>query len=224
VLRELGPGLWMAETPLRYFIEVGRRMTVVRLPDGGLMVHSPAELDEPLRAALAAIGEVRYVVPASRLHGHLFMEQYVEAYPGVELFAAPGLQRRRKDLPFAGELGDEPDPRWASELDQTLMRGHRVLHEVVFLHRPTRSLIIGDIGMNFGDEAPRLTRLLARLGGMRGRLRPTPAFRMLIGDRDKWRRSLERVLAWDFDRIVTGHGEIVETGGKEALRGAYPWL
>ena len=218
-LRELGPGLWVAEAPLRYAgLEIGRRMNVVQLGDGGLFVHSPAPLDDALRAGLEALGQVRFLAAANRLHGHLWMEQYRDAYPGVELLAPPGLARRRRDLDFAAELGDEPDPRWAAELDQAAFRGNPAMNEVVFLHRPSRSLIVGDLAMNFGPDSPPLTRLAARAGRMYGRLRPTPFFRMLTRDRAGARASLERILGWDFDRVVVGHGAIWETGGREALR------
>jgi hypothetical protein len=32
------------------------------------------------------------------------------------------------------------------------------------------------------------------------------------------------MLAWDFDRIVIAHGEVLESGGREALRAGYAWL
>lgn len=51
------------------------------------------------------------VVPASALHGHLLMEQYRDAYPRVELFAARALAWRRPDLSFLGELGDPATAR-----------------------------------------------------------------------------------------------------------------
>jgi hypothetical protein len=35
------------------------------------------------------------------------------------------------------------------------------------------------------------------------------------------RASLERILAWDFDRVVVTHGDVVEHGGAEALRHAW---
>jgi glyoxylase-like metal-dependent hydrolase (beta-lactamase superfamily II) len=38
------------------------------------------------------------------------------------------------------------------------------------------------------------------------------------------RRSLERILAWDFERIVPGHGEVVASGGHEAFAAAYSRL
>jgi glyoxylase-like metal-dependent hydrolase (beta-lactamase superfamily II) len=218
-LRELGPRLWVAEAPLRFAgLEVGRRMNVVQLTDGGLFVHSPAPLDDALRAGLDALGEVRFVAAPSRIHGNLWLERYAAAYPGVELLAAPGLAERRKDIDFTAELGSEPDPRWAADLDQELFGGNRLINEVVFLHRPSRSLILGDLALNLGPESPRMTRLFARLGGMYGRLRPTPIFRLATRDKAAARESLERILSWDFDRVVVGHGAIWETGGREALR------
>ena len=42
MLRQLDRDLWVAEQPLRFVgLEIGARMTVVRLPDGRLVVHSP---------------------------------------------------------------------------------------------------------------------------------------------------------------------------------------
>lgn len=224
-LRPVGPGLWIAEAPLRVLgVEAGRRMAVVRLSDGGLFVHSPAELDERLRAELDALGEVRFVVPASAIHGHLFMEQYRAAYPPAELLAAPFLAGRRPDLAFDGLLGGTPDPRWADDIDQAPFLGNRLVEEIVFFHRPSRSLILGDLWWDVGDGAPFPTRLWTRGPRMRRALGPTPAFRLSTRNKRAARRSIDGILEWDFDRIVTGHGEIVETGGREALREAFAWL
>jgi hypothetical protein len=218
-LREVGAGLWVHEAPLRFGgVEAGRIMNVVQLPDGGLFVHSPAPLDEPLRAALEALGEVRFVAAPSRLHGHISMPEWHAAYPSAELLGGPGLAKRRKKLPLNAELGEEPDPRWSEVLDQAPFRGNRLLPEIEFLHRPSRTLILADLAMNLGEHPSRFTRTLARLGGMRGRLRPTPVFRLTTRDRDAARRDIERILEWDFDRVIPGHGDIWETGGKEALR------
>ena len=43
-------------------------------------------------------------------------------------------------------------------------------------------------------------------------------------DRPAARASLERLLAEDFERIILCHGEVLEKGGREALRLAYGWL
>lgn len=218
-LREIGEGLWIHEAPLSFAgLEIGRIMNVVQLGDGGLFVHSPSPLDEPLRAALDALGEVRFVAAANRLHGHMWMEPYRDAYPGAELLAAPGLRKRRKDLDFAADLGDAPDPRWAGELAQAQFRGNRFMQEVEFLHRASRTLIAADLVLHFGPDSAPLTGALARMGLMYGRLRPTPLFRLLTRDRAAGRADLERILAWDFDRVIPGHGAILEAGGREAIR------
>jgi hypothetical protein len=47
---------------------------------------------------------------------------------------------------------------------------------------------------------------------------------LLIRDRRAARQSLVRILGWDFDRIVVAHGDVLERGGREALRQGYSWL
>ncbi len=229
MLREIAADLWVAEQPLRYLgFEMGRRMTVIRLTGGALLVHSPVSLSTQLEGELAALGEVRFVAPASILHGHLYMEQYGDAYPQARLFGVPGLERKRPDLRFDGMLGDAPEPEWADDFDQKRFEGHRVagrvLNEVELFHRKTRTLITGDLCFNIGPEWPLRTRLLAWGPRMRPRLGPTVAFRLGIRDREAARRSVERILEWDFDRILPGHGEIVDTGGKDKFEKDFAWL
>ena len=224
-MKPIAPELWVVETPLRFRgIEVGRRMTVVRLASGGLLIHSPAPLTLELREALGELGEVRFVVPASSMHGHLFMEQYRAAYPSAELFSTPGLDRKRRDLAFDGLLGSTPDPRWSQDLDQAPLLGHRFVTEIAFLHRPNRTLIVGDLCFTIGENGPAAMRSLARVTGTYRRPRPTPMFRWGLRNRTAARRSLDRILSWDFDRIIVGHGELLEAGGHSAFRDAYAWL
>lgn len=35
---------------------------------------------------------------------------------------------------------------------------------------------------------------------------------------------MQDVLAWDFERVVPGHGEIIETDGRQALLDGFEWL
>ena len=45
-----------------------------------------------------------------------------------------------------------------------------------------------------------------------------------FSDRSAARRSIDRLLALPFDRIVLGHGAPIESGAREALAAAYEWL
>ena len=214
----------MAEVPLRFMgIEVGRQMTVARLRNGDLWIHSPAALTGELRSALEALGEPRYVVAPSAIHGHTAMGEYRSAFPDVRLLAPPILDRRRKDLAFDGLLGSTPEPEWSSELDQAVFLG-QMLPEVLFFHREGRTLIAGDLVVQITPDAPLVTRLAWRLDGVGGSLTSPRTVRATTRNRLAARSSLEIVSGWDFDRIHVGHGANVAADGRAKFQEAMRWL
>ena len=107
------------------------RMALVRLSDGSVWIWSPIALTDDLARAVDLIGRVRYIVSPNKLH-HLFLREWSRRWPDAKLFAPPGLAQKKPDLRFEGELGDEPDPNWASEIDQVVFRGSLTMEEVVF--------------------------------------------------------------------------------------------
>ena len=154
----------------------------------------------------------------------MYVGDWQAAYPDAQIFAARGLVKKRADLTLAGVLDDNAPPGWAGQIDQLARQGAPVMGEVVFLHKKSRSLIVSDTAHNFGDGAPAGTRLFfTLLGGWRG-FRTTLADRMVTKDRAAARASIERMLAWDFDRVVVCHGAVLESDGKAALARAYDWL
>ncbi len=155
---------------------------------------------------------------------HLYAGGVAGAYPEARLWAAPGVERKRPDLEIAGVLGDEAPAEWRDEVDQVFFRGRPFENEAVFLHRASRTLILCDLAFNFGPRAAPFTRLLMRLLRGYGGFGPSSLDRFLIRDRRAARDSLERILAWDFDRVVVAHGDVLERGGRDALRAGYSWL
>src|SRR5439155_18165991 len=121
-------------------------------------------------------------------------------------------------------LDDTAPAGWAGQIDQLLRQGAPIMSEVVFLHRKSRTLVVSDTAHNFHDDVGGGTKVVfSLLGGWRG-FRTTIADRMVTRDRAAACASLERMLAWDFDRIVVCHGQVLPSGGKEALARAYGWL
>lgn len=45
-----------------------------------------------------------------------------------------------------------------------------------------------------------------------------------VRDKQAARDSVKRILDWDFDRIIVGHGEIVEAGGRELFQEGWRWV
>jgi hypothetical protein len=223
-LKQLADNLWVAERPQTFYgLPVGTRMTVIRLAGGRLLLHSPVALEPELRAELDAIGRVSFAVAPNRVH-HLYAGGVAQAYPGARLWVAPGLQRKRPDLVFEAVLDDDPPEEWRAEVDQVFFRGRPYENEVTFFHRPSRTLILCDLAFNVGPNDAWSTRFLMKLIRSYGHLGPSKLDPWLIRDRRAARASLEHILAWDFDRIIVAHGDVLESGGHEVLREGYAWL
>jgi hypothetical protein len=93
---------------------------------------------------------------------------------------------------------------------------------VVLFQRSSRTLVLTDLCFNIQSSSSRVARLVFRANGMWRRFGPSRMVRLLVSDEGAFRRSLEQVLRWDFERIVPGHGEVIEHGGPAALRAAWP--
>nr|AYM52845.1 hypothetical protein [Myxococcaceae bacterium MCy9487] len=204
-------------------MDLGGRMTVIRLPDGGLWVHSPVAFTPARRAAVEALGPVRFLVAPNLLH-HVHLPDWAAAFPGARVVAPRGLRVKRPELRIDQELEDTSDPAWAPVLAQMHLRGMPKVDEFLFFHRPSRTLLVTDMAFHFQHSDSRLTRLYLKLNRAWGRLAPTFLVRLFIKDREATRAALQRALEWDVERVVVCHGQVLEHGGKQALRDAFSWL
>ena len=222
VLRSVADGLWVAEHPLKIAgLALGSRMTVARLSDGSSWLHSPVRFVPS--TDVRAVGPVSAIVAPSKVH-HLMVKDWTDAYGDARLFGAPGLSQKRPDLSFHTELGDEAPPEWDGVLDQLVIRGAPWVNEVLFLHRPSRTLIVTDAAFNIPAAPDWWTRGYLRAFGALGGFAQSRMFKLCVRDRRAVRESIDRVLAWDFDRVIVTHGEILESGGKRAIEDVFAWL
>ncbi len=224
MFRQIAENVWAAEEELRLAgIRLSVRMTVIQLEDGGLWLHSPLDATDARCAALDELGPVRYAIAPSRWH-HLYIGSYRARYPDAKLFGAPGLAKKRQDVAFDGALGNEPDAAWAKELDQTVLDGSRMASEVVFLHRSSRTLLCSDSFFNLRPSDHWWTKFYQRVSGTANGPCVSRLFKWTIREKAAMRASIDHVLTWDFDRVVMGHGAIIETDGQAALKTAYGFL
>jgi hypothetical protein len=223
MLTSIDDGLWTADAPLRFFgLHLGTRMTVVKLRDGGLLLHSPVAMTDALRAEVDALGPVRHIVCPNLFH-HLFAGPWVGAYPGALLHGPPGLAKKRPDLPAPRPLSAALHPDWEGSLVPVAIDGC-LLRETLLVHPRSGTLVSSDLVENFETSDHLPTRIYLKLGGVHGKIGWSRLLRVLYRDHKAARASIERLLTHDFDRIVVGHGRVVERGGKDALRAAFTWL
>lgn len=223
MLERISDALWIDRRPLRFFgVETGTRMTVVRLGDGGLFVHSPVALDAGTREAVDALGQVKALVAPSLFH-HLYIAEWARAYPDASLSACPGMEKKREDLSWGAVLSDEPEAQWKGELEQVLFSAWTMANEVIFFHRKSNTIISSDFMFNLSSHPSRLTRAVAVMVGQR-EPGTTLLERVLIRKRAAAREQIDRVVAWGAERVVLAHGDIIASNGTDAVRRAYRWL
>jgi hypothetical protein len=202
-------------------VETGTRTTIVRLGDGSLFVHCPVALDPELKNEIDALGDVRAVVAPSLFH-HLYVGQWIDAYPRATFWACPGLRDKRPDLKWTGTLEGGPLRDWESDLDQAPLTA-RFEREIVFFHRKSKTLLCADALLNLSKHPARLTRAVAFL--MQNNA-PGKGWmeRFAVRDHALGRRQIDRILEWDTDAILLAHGEPVRRDGRAIVRDAYAWL
>lgn len=222
-LEPVADNLWAAAAPQPFYgVQVGTRMTVIRLSSGGLLLHSPVPIDETLKSAIDALGPVEHIVCPNLFH-HLHAGPAHRLWPAAQLHGPRKLQDKRPDLHFDAVLSEVPHPDWKDDL-RTLAIAGSFLQETVFWHPASRTLITCDLIENFHDHSHPPTRLYLRLGGILGKPGWHRLLRMVYWNRRAARASLERILELPIERLVLAHGDIVRSDAREVLREAMRWL
>ncbi|RXT17695.1 hypothetical protein B5U98_25720 [Bosea sp. Tri-39] len=228
MLEEFGPEIWIADGPqvtAALGFHYPTRMAVIRLAGGELFAWSPTALTDELKAELASLGTVRHLIAPNSLH-HLFIADWKQAYPDARLYAAPGVQEKRKNLVFDAELSDTPMPPWMGEIDQVLMAGNAITAEVVFFHVKSSTVLFTDLLQQF---PPRwFTGWRALVAKWDLMLAPEPSvprkFRLAFTDRRAARAAVERLLSWPTKTVLMAHGNPVRADGSAFLKRAFRWL
>lgn len=224
MLTQLAPSLWECNAPMKFFgMALGHRMTVAKLSDGSLWVHSPVAFSESLAAELATLGPIAHLVAPNYMHD-TYLEGWLPRYPGVRFYAPRSFHKVFPAFKITDRLDDSVPVAWSDVFTQHVVRGIPLVHEVVFLHRPSRTLIVADLTFNLGSEMPLLSKVLLKLDGCYDCFAVSRVMKIVIKDRAALRASINHVLAWDFDRIVVAHGANIETGGQDTLRTAFAFL
>jgi hypothetical protein len=228
-LQEFANGIWLADGPVvrdmgAYFTT---RMTIVKLSDGSIWISSPVPLSFAVLKEISELGNVRYLIAATPRHIWR-LDLWHTLFPEAELWASrPTLFTLQKGhLPISGYLSDTPANAWRADFEQLAFQGNPLLSEVLFFHRNTHTVLLDDLIMrNPVMEGKTLTNLIFKLGGVQG---PdggvTLDMKMTFLNRNLARQSLERLLSWDFDKLIIAHGECIESGAKQYIKRAFRWL
>jgi hypothetical protein len=226
-VQPFGREIWIVDGPCVSVIgfRYPTRMAIIRLADAALFIWSPVALSEDLRASLLGLGDVRFIIAPNALH-HLYLKQWQDAFPEAEVYAAPGLRERRRDIVFTGDLADTPAPAWAGQIDQAIVRGNLITSEVVFFHRASATALFTDLIQNFEPGWFKGWRALIARADRLVSAEPTAPhkFRLVFVDRAAARAAMRRIFAWPAEKVLMAHGRPIKADGSALIKRAFAWL
>src|SRR5690242_19946488 len=215
----IADGIWCHRAQYRFgALEFPHAVTVMRKRDGGLIVHSPAKLDDATRAALTSLGDVASIVWPSWWHD-LYLPQWAAAYPDALLYVAPDLRRAVFGKSNARVLAEavevDPDVRVAA-----VDRLGVWFDESVFLHRPSKTLVVADLVVNVRPGLPFSTNAFFALMGTQPGPKIPWFYRTVARDKRRLRAQLDHIASLDFERLIVGHGDNVLSDARAVFAAA----
>lgn len=183
------------------------RMTVVRLNDGMLWLHSPVIYSVDLHNALAEFGPISTLIAPNSYH-YLNIRTWSEICWAAHVFASPDC------APMIGvarceSLGAYGSACWSRDLEHAQI-DLGSFKETVFFHHASRTLIVTDLMQNFESSRVRNlpTKLLLKAGGATGpNGRPSIEIRLAARKhRAALQAGVQQMIAWRPARIILSHG------------------
>ncbi|KAF7291856.1 hypothetical protein MIND_01210800 [Mycena indigotica] len=231
VLREITQSIWTFSRPFSRFgiLPIGGRSTAIKLRNGGVWVLASTTLDADTKAKIDELGPVQYIVGADAVH-HLFLGEFKRAYPSAKLIAPAAVLERTNDksLQFDGVWGRDPPETiygFEDDIKACYFSGFKN-KDVAFFHLASKTMIEADLLFNLPCteqySKTKSSGSLPLLGSFGPYSWLTQKFASAMGeDKAAMKRDVRTVAGWDFARIIPCHGDVIETGGKEAWLEAY---
>jgi hypothetical protein len=195
--------------------DLRRNVTVIRLRSGKLVIHSTGPFSPEDVAKIRELGDPGWILDGILRHD-TFAHEGRAAFPGIPYLAPEGFS---KEVRFPTIPIIPVPPQWNGELLALELHGAPIARDIAMLHVPSRTLILTELLFNFGSGESAWTKLLlvAAVGTHHhpGMSRPV---KWGVKDKAAFEQSLSTILSWDFDRVIVGHGDVIETGGKEKVR------
>lgn len=231
VYKPLAADIGIVDGPLEYLTVSGiqlplpftTRMTVVRLLNGDLFLHSPIKFDESLAEELRGLGRIRHLVSPNQFH-YAHIGEWATAFPETISWASPRVRGRARarhvDVRFTRELDVTAPEEWRREIDQLLFPGG-YFKEFIFFHKASRTLILTDTIINLElDKISEPWRTVAKLAGMYhpfGQIFFAMRLPLLI-QRRKANAAIRKIYSWQPRRIVISHGRCFDAGADQVIR------
>jgi len=198
------------------FFQLPNRTTLVKLKSGGILI-SPSK---DLQLSEIPKGFIVTDICAPNLFHHLGLRNAQELFPNAKIWAAPGLNIKRKNIKFNGVFFQDPWP-YSDELPLYFINGMPKVNEVVFYHKSSKTLIVTDLFFNLLNVSGIKAKIIFNLMGTYKKFAISKLFIKTIDNKKLFTESMEKIFELEIDKIFMSHGVAVECHAKDLLIKAY---
>ena len=233
VLKKISENIWIADgeevaMDFKLFkIPFSTRMTIIRLKNGEIWVHSPIKPNTYLLSQITQLGEVAHIIAPNILH-YSYVDEWHWLFPNAQVWLARGVQNRAKKSGLCLEYGrmlDQAD--WNEEIFSTTFEGSFYVKEVVFFHNQSSTLILTDLIENIESEKLSFfEKLLFKLGDNCYPNGKTPRDLRVsfLFQKKKALESYKKIKEWNPENIIISHGPCFLGNAGENLKQSFFWL
>jgi hypothetical protein len=217
VYKPVAPNIGIVDGPFEYLTAGGvklplpftTRMTVVRLSNSDLFLHSPIKFDGRLASELLGLGAVRHLVSPNQFH-YAHIGEWAKAFPNAVSWASPRVRERARarhvDVDFTRDLEASPPEEWRRKIDQTLFPGG-YFKEFIFFHKAS-------------DKVTKPWRTATKFTGMHhpyGQIFFGMRLPILL-QRQKAEAAIRKIHSWQPQRILLSHGRCFDADADRVIR------
>ncbi|PSW20766.1 DUF4336 domain-containing protein [Photobacterium sanctipauli] len=213
-MQQIGENIWAREDSMKMMgSKLGLRMTIIRLSDGSVWLHSPTALSDELKQQIDAIGPVKAIVAASDNHSK-WLQEWCDAYPDADAYVSAGIPRK---VPLSNYhiIQQGMENPWQDDLIWATMPSVPFFNETVFFHEKSGSLIVTDMIQNHPENkatglAGFMNNYIFEPIGFKGKcVAPPLKMGFAIKNKPAFSTFIREIQSWDFSQIVVTHGAII---------------
>jgi len=191
----------------------------IELEDNQLMIISPGPFERKMIQEIINRYSMVYCVAPNALH-YKHLKSFNDFFPETDIYGPSALVRKQPWL--SGKmLGlDSLNKKLKGQVLLFPILGNSFLDETVFYCNQSKSLIVTDLFFNMKDPMPLGRKWILNLAGARNKIAQSKLVKSSTNDKEAYARSVKPLGKLDCQRIITGHGHIVEGAAeiKKALK------
>ncbi|GAA6060627.1 hypothetical protein JCM10212_006378 [Sporobolomyces blumeae] len=240
VIRKLDDQVTIFSVPFSRMglVPFGGRSTAIKLQSGNVFLAASHALCPDTLSTISSLGPVKHLVMLDAEHG-MYTEQYHKAFPDAKLYFPPKAVKKWKSkgllnegasnyFSFGEGLADPFEVDTAAEIKSADFTRAHLNEDIAFYHAPTKTLIEADLLMSLPpteqyskstsrNSIPFLSKMMKPGSSIHQKM----LWHLVAKDKQEMSRAAKEVAAWDFDRLIPCHGDVIEPGGKKAWLDTY---